>query len=133
MCPQLWKTFTFSIVHMGCLSAFWLRSSVVSVLIILLSEDNILNAFWEQGDGRSFLHPLRALTWYHRSRNGAPSRGRCQVSKVSLSWGGGGRCSAETVSAGCICLRVSGPVVCSWLSGGVGLSPSVTWSSGCAD
>ena len=46
--PQLWKTFTFSVVAVDRFSAFWLRSSVVSFLVSLVYdmssvEDNILH------------------------------------------------------------------------------------------
>ena len=61
-------------------SAFWLRSSVVSVLISLISDMSSIwgqhikqifrNGSWKRG----LLHSLCALTWYcSAARNGAPS------------------------------------------------------------
>ena len=63
-------------------SAFWLRSSVVSVLISLISDTSSIRGQyikWIFGAGswnRSLLRPLHASTWYcSTSRNGAPPRG----------------------------------------------------------
>ena len=63
-------------------SAFWLRSSVVSVLISLISDTfSIRGQYikWVFGAGswnRSLLRPLHASTWYcSTSRNGAPPQG----------------------------------------------------------
>lgn len=69
-------------------SAFWLRSSVVSVLISLISDTSSIRGQyikWIFGAGRwnrSLLRPLRASTWYcSTSGNGAPPRGRLSVTK----------------------------------------------------
>ena len=63
-------------------SAFWLRSSVVSVLISLISDTSSIRGQyikWIFGAGswnRSLLHPLHASTWYcSTSRNGVPPQG----------------------------------------------------------
>ena len=63
-------------------SAFWLRSSVVSVLISLISDTSSIRGQyikWIFGAGswnRSLLRPLHASTWYcSTSRNGAPPTG----------------------------------------------------------
>ena len=63
-------------------SAFWLRSSVVSVLISLISDTSSIRGqyikwiFGAGGWNRSLLRPLHASTWYcSTSRNGAPPTG----------------------------------------------------------
>ena len=77
-------------------SAFWLRSSVVSVLISLISDTSSIRGQyikWIFGAGswnRSLLRPLHASTWYcSTSRNGAPPGGdtyeSTQRQKLALS------------------------------------------------
>ena len=63
-------------------SAFWLRSSVVSVLISLISDTSSIRGqyikwiFGTRSWNRSLLRPLHASTWYcSTSRNGAPPLG----------------------------------------------------------
>lgn len=63
-------------------SAFWLRSSVVSVLISLISDTSSIRGqyikwiFGIRSWNRSLLRPLHASTWYcSTSRNGAPPSG----------------------------------------------------------
>ena len=62
-------------------SAFWLRSSVVSVLVSLVSDTSSIRGQyigWIFGAGswnRSLLRPLHASTWYcSTSSNGAPKK-----------------------------------------------------------
>lgn len=87
--PAALENFHLSIVYVACLPAFWLRSSVVSVLINIIYEDNTLNAFLEQGDGlgASFIH---CVHWPGMAVAGTvhPPGVITQVFKVSLSWGG---------------------------------------------
>ncbi|XP_062267987.1 dynein light chain Tctex-type 1-like [Platichthys flesus] len=73
-------------------SAFWLRSSVVSVLISLISDTSptrgpyIKLIFGTGRWNRGLLRPLHASTWYcSTSRNGAPpSRCKQQIPKIAF-------------------------------------------------
>lgn len=76
-------------------SAFWLRSSVVSVLISLISDTSsmrglyIKRIFGRGSRSRGLLHPLRASSRYcSASGLGAPLRGPCAVQRQSeCLWG----------------------------------------------
>lgn len=88
-------------------SAFWLRSSVVSVLISLISDTSSIRGQyikWIFGAGRwnrSLLRPLRASTWYcSTSRNGAPPRGNTGLSKTEPKFSGAALTEALCCSRG---------------------------------